>query len=77
MDDDFNTGGAIGVLYELLTALNRFADARKLEGPGRTDAAVAEFDRGVLVLHELSQILGLFSQAARKQPAAATNWSTR
>ena len=23
MDDDFNTGGAIGVLFELLTALNR------------------------------------------------------
>src|SRR5439155_529088 len=31
MDDDFNTGGAIGVLFELLTALNRFADARQLE----------------------------------------------
>ena len=26
MDDDFNTGGAIGMLYELLTALNRFAE---------------------------------------------------
>src|SRR5262249_28382952 len=32
MDDDFNTGGAIGVLYELLTALNRQVDARRLEG---------------------------------------------
>ena len=62
MSDDFNTGGAIGALYELLTALNRFADARQLEGSGRTDAAVAEFDRGVVVLHELSQILGLFQQ---------------
>ena len=31
MDDDFNTGGAIGVLYELLTTLNRFADNRQLE----------------------------------------------
>ena len=31
-DDDFNTGGAVGSLYELLTALNRFADARGLEG---------------------------------------------
>src|SRR5258708_34100465 len=30
MADDFNTGGAVGVLYELLTALNRFADARQL-----------------------------------------------
>jgi cysteinyl-tRNA synthetase len=62
MSDDFNTGGAIGALYELLTALNRFADARQLEGTGRTDAAVAEFERGVVVLRELSQILGLFPQ---------------
>ena len=31
MDDDFNTGGAIGELYELLTTLNRFADSRQLE----------------------------------------------
>jgi cysteinyl-tRNA synthetase len=60
MSDDFNTGGAIGVLYELLTALNRFADARQLEAAGRTEAAVAEFERAVLVLRELSQILGLF-----------------
>ncbi len=63
MSDDFNTGGAIGALYELLTALNRFADSRQLEGTGRTEAAVAEFERGVLVLRELSQILGLFQQA--------------
>ena len=26
--DDFNTGGAIGVLYDLLKAVNRFADAQ-------------------------------------------------
>ncbi len=31
MDDDFNTGGALGELYELVRALNRFADAQKLE----------------------------------------------
>ncbi|MGH7225680.1 MAG: cysteine--tRNA ligase, partial [Gemmataceae bacterium] len=62
MSDDFNTGGAIGALYELLTTLNRFADTRQLEGAGRTEEAVAEFERGVLVLRELSQILGLFHQ---------------
>ncbi len=60
MSDDFNTGGAIGALNELLTALNRFADARQLEGPGRTEEAVTEFDRGAIVLRELSQVLGLF-----------------
>jgi cysteinyl-tRNA synthetase len=71
MADDFNTGGAIGVLYELLTALNRFADARQLEGTAPAPAALEEFDRGVLVLRELSQILGLF----REPPATVAGAS--
>src|SRR5262245_4701310 len=69
MNDDFNTGGAVGVLNELLTALNRFADARKLEG-GQADATAAEsFRRGVTVLRELSQILALFREAPAKAAA--------
>jgi cysteinyl-tRNA synthetase len=66
MADDFNTGGAVGVLYELLTALNRFADSCQLEGSSPAAGALAEFRRGVVVLRELSQILGLF----REPPAA-------
>jgi cysteinyl-tRNA synthetase len=62
MADDFNTGGAVGVLYELLTALNRFADARQLEGGAAPAGAAEEFERGVVVLRELSQILGLFRE---------------
>jgi cysteinyl-tRNA synthetase len=62
MADDFNTGGAIGVLYELLTALNRFADARQLEGSNPPAAALQELDQAVVVLRELSQILGLFRE---------------
>ena len=31
MNDDFNTGGAVGVLFELVTAANKFADTHKLE----------------------------------------------
>jgi cysteinyl-tRNA synthetase len=62
MRDDFNTGGAVGRLNELLTALNRFADARKLEEPTRDAAATAEFQRGAVVLRELGQILGLFHE---------------
>jgi cysteinyl-tRNA synthetase len=60
MDDDFNTGGAVGSLYELLTALNRFADARGLEGAKPDDMVLDEFRRGTLALRELGQILGLF-----------------
>jgi cysteinyl-tRNA synthetase len=66
MDDDFNTGGAIGVLFELLTALNRFGDSKQLETAGAAAADVQAFQRGVLALKELSNILGIFQQAATK-----------
>ncbi|HMC89560.1 MAG TPA: DALR domain-containing protein, partial [Gemmataceae bacterium] len=66
MDDDFNTGGAIGELYELLTTLNRFADSRQLEAQKPDANTLQEFVRGVTVLKELSQILGIF----RAAPAA-------
>ncbi len=59
MDDDFNTGGALGELFELVRALNRHADARKLETAADPDG-IAAFRAGVVVLKELSQILGLF-----------------
>jgi cysteinyl-tRNA synthetase len=62
MDDDFNTGGAIGVLYELLTTLNRFADNRQLEGGKAPQSIRSDFRRGAVVLKELSQILGLFRE---------------
>jgi cysteinyl-tRNA synthetase len=67
MDDDFNTGGATGTLNELLTTLNRFADARRLEGGTADAAAREEFRRGVLVLREVSQILGLFWEEPKKE----------
>ncbi len=70
MSDDFNTGGAVGVLYELLTALNRFVDARQLENPGPAPAAVDDFRRGVTVLREVGQILGLFREPVATSKAA-------
>jgi cysteinyl-tRNA synthetase len=70
MADDFNTGGAIGSLYELLTALNRFADARRLEGSNPAANDLQEFDRSVIVLRELGGILGLFREPPPAPPAA-------
>jgi cysteinyl-tRNA synthetase len=67
MDDDFNTGGAIGILYELLTTLNRYADTKQLEGAKPDPAALAAFRQGVGVIRELGQILGIF----RAPPARA------
>jgi cysteinyl-tRNA synthetase len=71
MDDDFNTGGAIGVLFELLTTLNRFADAQKLEAAGADASDVKHFRAAVLVLRVLSQILGLFREAPKKESSGS------
>jgi cysteinyl-tRNA synthetase len=65
MADDFNTGGATGVLFELLSALNRHADTNKLEAGG--DAAA--FRQGASVLRELSTLLGLFERPAASPTA--------
>jgi cysteinyl-tRNA synthetase len=67
MDKDFNTGGAIGVLFELLTTLNRFADTRQLESGAASSADLADFRQASVVLKELSQILGLFTTRPAKQ----------
>lgn len=61
MDDDFNTGGAVGVLFELITTLNRIADQGHLEDPAKIDAAAKQsFEEGALLAKELGQLLGLF-----------------
>jgi cysteinyl-tRNA synthetase len=61
MDDDFNTGGAIGELFELLTITNKFCDDHDLENKGKSDnAAVATFTTLLTTLKELANILGIF-----------------
>nr|MCU0706615.1 cysteine--tRNA ligase [Fimbriiglobus sp.] len=60
MEDDFNTGGAVGVMFELVGSLNRLADDKKLEDrTNAAPAAVAEFRAGVLMLKEFADVLGL------------------
>lgn len=61
MDDDFNTGGAIGDLFELVRLLNKCIDEGQLEDPQRSDeSALARLHQGVAVLRELCLTLGLF-----------------
>ena len=71
MDDDFNTGGAIGTMFDLLRELNRFTETNKLEGADKSDptvqALLKELQWGTTVLRELGQTLGLF----RTPPAEA------
>ena len=61
MDDDFNTGGALGELFEIAHAVNRIVG----NGRAASGAMPAAYLAAVTVLRELSQILGLF----RKPPA--------
>ena len=70
MDDDFNTGGAVGVLFELLTPLNRFADDEQAGSRRRpTPTVKAEFmRRRASCCKELASILGLFSATAGSRP---------
>jgi len=60
MDDDFNTAGALGALFELVTAINRARDA----GLGGAPFLAAQE-----TLLELSGVLGL--QLAVTQPQGA------
>jgi cysteinyl-tRNA synthetase len=62
MDDDFNTAGALGYLYELVTAINRARDA----GVGGAPFAAAQD-----TLLELTGVLGLQLAAASPQTAQA------
>jgi cysteinyl-tRNA synthetase len=64
MDDDFNTGGATSVLFELASFLNRTADAGRIDETRHLDDEKGQlFLRGALLLKEFGQILGLFWSA--------------
>jgi len=73
MDDDLNTSGAVGVLFDMLRLLNAFADRHELEGRGRSDSTLKEsFQHGATALRELSTVLGLF-RAPPAHTARATD----
>jgi cysteinyl-tRNA synthetase len=61
MDDDFNTGGAIADLFDLVRELNKYADQQKLEEIADVkDAKIRTLVEATRVMRELSNILGLF-----------------
>jgi cysteinyl-tRNA synthetase len=64
MDDDFNTGGAIGALFDLVRVLNKFVDDEKLEEPSkRSPEKIRVLRRGAVTFRELAGTLGLFRKA--------------
>jgi cysteinyl-tRNA synthetase len=70
MDDDFNTGGALGELFEIAHALNRYAHQSGLEPAHARAGQVDEYRRGMIMLKELCQILGLFGRPIQSRPHA-------
>ncbi|QEG37044.1 Cysteine--tRNA ligase [Bythopirellula goksoeyrii] len=71
MDDDFNTGGAIGELFELAKVINKHCDDSKLEDSGQQDAeAIATLEKSLTTFKELTNVLGLFVNADAKPQAA-------
>jgi cysteinyl-tRNA synthetase len=67
LDDDFNTGGAVAVLFDLRKTLNSFISDQKLDSGAKPDPALAAaLVSGLTLLRELSAVLGVW----RKPPAA-------
>jgi len=61
MDDDFNTGGGIAALFDLVRTLNKYADEQRLEEPSRqTPDKLTALRQGATTLRELGLTLGLF-----------------
>ena len=76
MDDDFNTGGAIGFLFDLLRVLNKYADEHELDGvKNALEPVVWPLVHGTTVLRELCLTLGLF-QREPAQKATGQNDET-
>jgi cysteinyl-tRNA synthetase len=69
MDDDFNTGGAVGDLFELVRTLNKFVDDEKLEANKPSAEQSAALRQGAATLRELGATLGLF----RTPPAKSSS----
>ncbi|MCL2348709.1 MAG: cysteine--tRNA ligase [Planctomycetaceae bacterium] len=74
MDDDFNTGGATGVLFDMLRLLNKYVDDNRLETEKTPDAEkLQSIKQAVKVFRELAMTFGLFRQPPEEKPTAANN----
>jgi cysteinyl-tRNA synthetase len=63
MDDDFNTAGAIAVMHQLATEVNRFIETSDVERARHADQVTAA-GAGAASLRRLGQLLGLFRAGA-------------
>ena len=73
MDDDFNTGSAISVLFDSLRALNRHIDAHQLAAAADAESnAVVALVKAASAIRELCATLGLFMKAPPHNRAVVT-----
>lgn len=70
MDDDFNTGGAVGVLFDLRKTINGFIGDHKLDTALADKSKLPALTSAMLLLKELSSILGVFRDARKKATSA-------
>ncbi len=70
MDDDFNTGGAVGVLFDLRKTINGFIGDHKLDTALADKSKLPALTSAMLLLKELSSILGVFRDARKKTTSA-------
>ncbi len=74
MDDDFNTGGAVGVLFDFRKLINGFVSENQLEGEGKgNEAGMAAFVSAMTLLKELAGILGVFRRPAQSTSDGASD----
>jgi cysteinyl-tRNA synthetase len=69
MDDDFNTGGAIGILFELRRCINGFIHENKLEERTTAEQKTA-LTTAMTLLKELTGVLGVFRRPVEKRAGA-------
>jgi len=79
MDDDFNTGAAVGTLYEMRRVINAFLNERNLDSEqGRSDAeAIQALRTAMIVLKELANLLGVFRKPVAKPSGQDDQFATQ
>jgi cysteinyl-tRNA synthetase len=77
MDDDFNTGGATAVLFDLRSAINGFIQDQKLETTGKSNPGlVAALSSAMTLMKELANLLGVFANPLPKKSAGGDDQFT-
>ncbi len=69
MDDDFNTGGAVGNLFEIRRVINAYITQNKLEQSAASEQQAA-LTTAVTLLQELARLIGVFRTPIAKSSGA-------